>query len=169
MGSGRSAWQVLARCAGGSVFSSGPLHWFLVLHWSYRLEPGSAAPFLPAGLYENHLQVSAQILLSPFGVGIGSLTKTMRGNDICLMAFALRHEQVKLVLTAYHSLSYRHPRSSTVQPKLLSGPRSDIPLVRGVFGVRRTCGHCSMDLRDGEVPNCRQQEWVCLERVIWLV
>ena len=156
MGSGRSAWQVLARCAGGSVFSSGPLHWFLVLHWSYRLEPGSAAPFLPAGLYENHLQVSAQILLSPFGVGIGSLTKTMRGNDICLMAFALRHEQVKLVLTAYHSLSYRHPRSSTVQPKLLSGPRSDIPLVRGVFGVRRTCGHCSMDLRDGEVPNCRQ-------------
>ena len=99
----------------------------LVLHWSYRLEPGSAAPFLPAGLYENHLQVSAQILLSPFGVGIGSLTKTMRGNGNCLMAFALRHEQVKLVLTAYHSLSYRHPRSSTVQPKLLSGPRSYLP------------------------------------------
>ena len=42
-------------------------------------------------------------------------------------------------------------------------------VVIGVFGVRRTCGHCSMDLRDGEVPNCRQQEWVCLERVIWLV
>ena len=59
----------------------------LVLHWSYRLEPGSAAPFLPAGLYENHLQVSAQIFLSPFGVGIGSLTKTMRGNGICLMTF----------------------------------------------------------------------------------
>ena len=59
----------------------------LVLHWSYRLEPGSAAPFLPAGLYENHLQVSAQIFLSPFGVGIGSLTKTMRGNGICLLTF----------------------------------------------------------------------------------
>ena len=29
-------------------------------------------------------------------------------------------------------------------------------VVIGVFGVRRTCGHCSMDLRDGEVPNCRQ-------------
>ena len=42
-------------------------------------------------------------------------------------------------------------------------------VVIGVFGVRRTCGHCSMDLRDGDVPNCRQQEWVCLERVIWLV
>ena len=29
-------------------------------------------------------------------------------------------------------------------------------VVIGVFGVRRTCGHCSMDLRDGEVPNFRQ-------------